>query len=134
MVDDDELYEYLNRMIQKYDVVKHNNHLNISSYMIKKFDQIFSNIEQLKFLIQRSDDLFLFLSQLSSITVHCLFFSFNANLWLQDKNFLFESIQDDYDVFRPMSHISVGDNINQSYTPLFLILLINFISSKKSKF
>jgi hypothetical protein len=105
----------------KLDLVKQNDHLNISSYMIEKFCQIFSNIEQLRFPIQRFDDLFLFLSQLSnlsSITVHCLFFPFDRNLWLQEtamklnKSFLFETIQDDYDVLRPRLHIWVGDNIN----------------------
>jgi hypothetical protein len=70
--------------------------------MIEKFCEIFSNIEQLQFPIQRVDDLFLFLSHLSSITVHCLFYPFDSNLWLQEtamklnKSFLFQSIQDDY--------------------------------------
>jgi hypothetical protein len=88
-------------MIRKLDVVKYNDHLNIYSYKIEEFCKIFSNIEQLQFTVQRTDDLFMFLNQLTkllNLTVRCRFFPFNANLWLQEnakklnRNFLFEVI------------------------------------------
>lgn len=118
LMNNEELCTCFNKMIKTLYVTKNNDHLNISARMIETLGKTFSNIEQLRFPIQRPDDLFTFLNELANLTnltVHCLFFPFDANKWFESnakklsKTFLFERVQNEFDVLYPTIHIWIGE-------------------------